>query len=349
VVVVGYIAYLPFYLNFVAPPGGVGVKFASTSLVEFLIVFGGLLAPPALFLAVDVGPKLSVGAELRQFLVAALVLVGLIAYLAGNAVFVVLLALLGAALVSAYASDDGDRRTPILLVLAACVALLACEIVYIKDPYGEKLYRMNTVFKLYLQSWILLSIAAPWCLLQLFEWKGLHAPTRRAALVAAGCLLLASCAYPIGVTATRVVHHTGPLTVDGNEYLKREHPDDFAGIQWIREHVSGLPVILEATGNPYSYYARFSSNTGLPTVMGWSNHEGLWRGNNPAVGQRRQDVARMYNAPHLDDITALLDRYGVKYVVVGELERKEYQAAGLEKFAQLPVAFTHGGLTIYQR
>jgi uncharacterized membrane protein len=57
----------------------------------------------------------------------------------------------------------------------------------------------------------------------------------------------------------------------------------------------------------------------------------------------------MYNAPHLDDITALLDRYGVKYVVVGELERKEYQAAGLEKFAQLPVAFTHGGLTIYQR
>ena len=57
----------------------------------------------------------------------------------------------------------------------------------------------------------------------------------------------------------------------------------------------------------------------------------------------------MYNALSLDGITALLDRYRVKYVVVGGLERKEYQAAGLEKFAQLQVAFAHDGLTIYQR
>src|SRR5262249_42354686 len=49
--VAGYLFYLPFYLNFVAPPGGVGVKFATTSLLEFLTVFGALLAPPALFLA----------------------------------------------------------------------------------------------------------------------------------------------------------------------------------------------------------------------------------------------------------------------------------------------------------
>ena len=77
--------------------------------------------------------------------------------------------------------------------------------------------------------------------------------------------------------------------------------------------------------------------------MGWGNHEGLWRGHEPAVGQRSQEVARMYNASTLDDITPLLDRYHVKYVAVGELERKDYQAAGLEKFAQLTVAFSHGG------
>ena len=348
-VVAGYAFYLPFYLHFAAPPSGVGVKFATTSLREFLIVFGALLAPPALFLAADVGPKLSVGPELRQLLAAVLALTVVVAYLAGNAVFVVLLALVGGALVAVYGTDDVDRRAPILLALGASVALLACELVYLKDPYGDRLYRMNTVFKLYLQSWILLSIAGPWCLLQLLDRTWLRQPARQVALLTVGSLLLASCAYPIGVTATRMVHGANPPTLDGNEYMHREHPDEFAAIEWIRQHVAGLPVILEATGNPYSYYARFSSNPGLPTVLGWGNHEGLWRGHEQQVGQRSQEVARMYNAPTLDEITPLLDRYQVRYVVVGELERKDYQAAGLAKFAQLQVAFAQGSVTLYQR
>lgn len=347
--VLGYLFYLPFYTHFVAPPGGVGAKFASTSLAEFLIVFGALLAPPALFLVADVGPKLSLGPELRQLAAAALALVVVVAYLAGNAVFVVLLAILVAALISAYSTDDGERRAPVLLILAAAVALLACELVYIKDPYGEKLYRMNTVFKLYLESWMLLSIAGPWCILQLIEGDLLPESARTPALVTIGGLLLASCVYTVGVTTTRVVHRIGPLTLNGNEYLQREHPDDFGGIQWVRQHVTDLPVILEAAGNPYSYYARFASNTGLPTIMGWANHEGLWRGHEKDVGARQAEVTRMYNAASLAEITPLLDRYHVKYIVVGELERKDYRPAGLEKFAQLPVAFTRGTTTIYQR
>lgn len=83
--------------------------------------------------------------------------------------------------------------------------------------------------------------------------------------------------------------------------------------------------------------------------MGWSNHEGLWRGHDQTVSARQQDVTRIYNAPTLEEIAALLDRYHVQYVVVGEVERKDYQARGLEKFAQLKVAFSQGGTTIYQR
>ncbi len=346
--VVAYILYVPFYLHFAAPPGGVGYKFSQTSLIEFFIVFGALLLPAALCLAADLRSKLSVSAEQRQLLVAGGVLVTVIAYLAGNAVFVVLLGLGGAALLSAYAVDD-ERRAPLLLVLGASIALLACELVYIKDPYGEKLYRMNTVFKLYFQSWILLSIAAPWCFSQLVDCRSVPARVRSLALAGVGCLLIASCAYPVGITATRLHNRVVATTLDGTEYLSREHPDEFAAIRWMRETVPDLPVVLEATGDPYSYYARFSSNTGLPTVMGWANHEGLWRNNDHVVAERRADVVRMYNAPTLADVQALLDRYEVKYIVVGELERKDYQAAGLAKFAQLPVAFSRGGTTIYRR
>ena len=346
--VLAYLCYLPFYLTFTAPPGGVGYKFAQTSLIEFLIVFGALLLPPALYLARELGTELSLSREQGQLLTAAGVLVVVIAYLAGNAVFVVLIGIGTAALVAAYRTE-GESRAPLLLVLAAAIALLACELVYIKDPYGEKLYRMNTVFKLYFQSWILLAIAAPWCWAQLVTGRQVVAGTRAVALTSVGALLLASCAYPIGITATRLHNRVAPITLDGTEYLSREHPDDFAAVQWLRTGDSDLPVILEASGDPYSYYARFSSNTGLPTIMGWANHEGLWRGHENEVGERRAQVARIYNAATLAEVAPLLDRYHIKYIVVGELERKDYSAGGLQKFNELPVAFARGTTTIYRR
>ena len=53
--------------------------------------------------------------------------------------------------------------------------------------------------------------------------------------------------------------------------------------------------------------------------------------------------------PSIDEITPLLDKYRIAYVIVGELERKDYKAAGVEKFAALHVAFSRGGTTVYQR
>ena len=42
------------------------------------------------------------------------------------------------------------------------------------------------------------------------------------------------------------------------------------------------------------------------------------------------------------------DRYGVRFILVGDVERAEHPA-GLEKFASLPVAFKSGGTVVYRR
>jgi len=107
--------------------------------------------------------------------------------------------------------------------------------------------------------------------------------------------------------------------------------------------------VLEATGDPYSYYARFASNTGLPTVLGWANHEGLWRGDHRAVDERRRHVQLIYSAPSLEASAPLLDRYRVRYIVVGELERKDYPRTGLEKFSALREVFRRGDTAVYER
>jgi YYY domain-containing protein len=349
IVAAGIAFYLPFYLHFEPPQGGVGMRLASTSLLQFFVVFGAFLTPVGFFLAHEVGGKVKIEAEQLHALGAlGVVLIG-VAYFAGNGVFPVLALMAGGALFCAYSSDEREQRTAMLLVLGAAAALMACELVFIRDPYGEKLYRMNTVFKLYFQSWLLLCVAAPWCLARVLDARRVPQNARWVAATACGALLVASCAYPVGITTTRITYRPIPPTLDGTEYLEREHPEDFAAIDWLRNNVEGLPVILEATGNPYSYYARFSSNVGLPTVMGWANHEGLWRDHEQEVMRRYADVGRIYNAATLAEVQELLDRYQVKYIAVGELERKDYQAAGLAKFAELKKVFERGNTAIYER
>ncbi|MFN8643637.1 MAG: DUF2298 domain-containing protein, partial [Candidatus Binatia bacterium] len=286
------------------------------------------------------------GGEGQHLLYAVVGLAIAIAAFAGNAVLPLMSVLALGALVIAYRDSEGPERAGFLLIAAGCAALLACEVAFLKDSYGDKLYRMNTVFKLYFQGWTILVIAAPWALgrLQARQWE--YPQTGRLVTAATVILVAMSACYPLGITFDRI--NSPWKTLDGNAYLRREHPDDFAAIEWLRANVPGQAVILEATGNPYSYFARFSANTGLPTVLGWANHEGLWRGHDNTVMARRDDVMRIYNAPSLAAATPLLDKYGVRFILVGDVEREEH-AAGLAKFAELPVAFKSGGTVVYRR
>jgi YYY domain-containing protein len=352
-----YVLFLPFYTQFVPPLvkpgpnepciGSACFTIATSSLGQFLTVFGLLLFPPAVLVAVRGTRLLPSGGGEGQHLLYAVVGLGIaIAAFAGNAVLPLLAVLLLGALAIAYRDSEGPERGGFLLVALGLIALLACEVFFLKDSYGDKLYRMNTVFKFYFQGWTILAIAAPWALARLLDrpWPWPHARTAIAGVTA--LLVVMSACYPLGITLDRM--NSPWKTLDGNAYLRREHPGDLAAIEWLRANVPEQAVILEATGNPYSYFARFSANTGLPTVLGWANHEGLWRGHDRSVLARRDDVIKIYNAATLAEVEPLLTRYGVRYILVGDIEKEEHPA-GLTKFTSLPVAFQGGGTVIYRR
>ncbi len=341
-----YVLFLPFYLNFQAPPSAPAFKFASSAFGQFLLVFGHLLFPIALLLTIGIRRNQpAAGGESRHLVWAVLGLGLVFAIMAGNAVLPTVAAILVGALVLAYSDDPEDRRG-YLLVATAMIALIACELVYLRDSYGERLYRMNTVFKLYFQAWTILAIAAPWSIHKLLTGAQVPQAIQRGFLPAMAILLAATACYPIAVTLDRLAWGR-ERTLDGNRYLEQHHRDDYAVIQWLRNNTDKDDVILEASGNPYSYYARFSSNTGRPTVMGWANHEGLWRAHDREVGQRQSEVRRIYDAPSLDGVRHLLDKYDIRYVIVGELEHKDH-AKGLAKFQSLPRAFESGRAVVYE-
>lgn len=106
---------------------------------------------------------------------------------------------------------------------------------------------------------------------------------------------------------------------------------DYAAIQWLNQNVQGQPIILEAAGESYTDYCRISAFTGLPTVIGWETHEWLWRTSksNPdaystVVWPRQQDVRQIYTTTDQVTRQALLDKYHVSYIVIGDLERSKY-------------------------
>ena len=266
----------------------------------------------------------------------------------------------------------------LLLVAFALCETLGVEFVALLGDEG----RQNTVGKLYLHVWLILSVtgSAGLALLasELSSWP---AGRRRAWKLALGLLVGIAAVFPVATLLTRANHREAPdtpLTFDGLAFLQtavhgegnpaviEANPavgtfglsEDLALIHWLQDHDAGASVVLEAVFNrPYHWVARISAFTGSPTVLGWGKHQSQQRtlpGMYDTIIARLRDVNRFYNTTDIPEAVTLLQRYQVDYVVVGRLERAYYPAEGLQKLADmarqgwLEVAFQAGESTLYR-
>jgi YYY domain-containing protein len=178
-----------------------------------------------------------------------------------------------------------------------------------------------------------------------------------AALVA---LLGAALIYPVQAAAARTVSFALPHSLDGTAFMASDplNGGDAAAIAWLSDsaHVSGDPVVVEASGGEYTHYGRVSAFTGLPTILGWAGHEWQWRVNwllQPEhvglLDRRQADVDQIYTSGDSHVVLALLARYDARYLYVGAAERTKYPGADLGRFASfLHVVYHEAGVTIYQ-
>lgn len=239
-----------------------------------------------------------------------------------------------------------------LLLLFGFLILASCEIFYFKDSYGIGLKRMNTIFKFYYPAWVLLGIGCAvlvYRVVPILQKRYTFPILARYGFVFI-VLLGMGMAYPVGATLQHCGFFRNPSTLDGTQYLLRDHPGDARAIRWLKRTALGNEVVLEATGNPYGYFARVSSNTGLPTLLGWANHESVWRGNQIDLGARQADIRTLYTSPDPQQQKRLLDRYQIEWVFVGELERQSFShmnLVGLQEWME--VAYNEGDTRIFRR
>jgi uncharacterized membrane protein len=250
-----------------------------------------------------------------------------------------------------YSADRKIPHRPALLIWSGFSLLLIIfpEFFYFKDIYPLH-FRSNTMFKLGYQVFIMMSMVAGYTIVNLINQKGKSLVTK-IFLVGLVPLVGLVSIYPYFSVRSYFNSLKDYQGLYGLNWFKEKYPDDFAAVNWFNTNVPDgqQPVILEAAGDSYTDYDRISAFTGLPTVAGWAVHEWLWRGSYEPIGARGGDVQFIYESPDLTATKQLMDKYRVKYVVVGTLEREKYADLDEAKLAQLgqPV-FSQGMTTVYE-
>lgn len=262
------------------------------------------------------------------------------------------------------------------LLLSAAVELLTLD--------GD-IQRMNTVFKFYLHIWLLYATAAAfgaWYVLDVVRPKvsAIRVPIPQirfshwyqpAFAAGVGVFLLAAVVYPIVATPQRVQDRFDnpgaikPRTDDGMAYMLGAQfgekggvvnlADDYAGIQWMRDNVQGSPTIIEGvTGAGYRWGSRYTIYTGLPAVAGWDFHQRQQRPQFAGlVTNRQEDVALFYETADPAEAQDILEKYDVRYVVLGALEKLYFPGVGIDNIqsglgGMLQRVFQSGETEIYQ-
>ncbi len=373
VIALAFVLYLPYYLEFTSSVQGIGAVSTPSRYLHLFVVWGTLLVfvvpfIVACFWQTIVGPDwrrmtaISLAIAFLPFLLWMLVRLQSPIHTEGpigRFVHILPLALLiGMAVWSAIHETRlrGPTGKAFALTLGALGLLLIMgpELMYVDDFFDAPRQRMNTVFKLYYQAWVLLAAVSGY---SIYYWLSLRPrltgrlrTLSTACAVAAIALVICGLYYPAAAAASKVDEggFADRPTLDGLAYVRDSRPAEYAAIEFIRDNLPDDAAILESVGE-WNEAGLISRSTGLPTVFNWPGHEIQWRGSNEAIGGRQNDVAAIYSTSDPERAKILMSRYDVDYVYVGPREILNHDGPGLQKFPEfMDTIFQQDNVTIYK-
>jgi YYY domain-containing protein len=243
----------------------------------------------------------------------------------------VLLGALGLYLATRRQPAQGERVIAVMLALGFFVTA-GCDVLYVWD-------RMNTIFKHYVEAWLLFAAASAAALPSVWRdyserrWLREAWQSGAGTLAAAALFTTATCTYAT-LRTERVA--TPRPSLDGMAYLAQRNPEESAAIDWLNDSVAEATVVAEATGPAYQDFSRISMNTGLPTVLGWEYHVHQRGQPWPGIAARRRALETLYTSTSESAVAAVLQQYHIGLVYVGDLERQTYKGANVANFRKWP-------------
>lgn len=237
-----------------------------------------------------------------------------------------------------------------ILFLAGC----GLSLTLLVEVFAVQGDRMNTVFKFYFQAWTMLALssaaAATWLLEKGKAWgkRSRNWSFFIAVVLLGGAILTSFTSIYYKIKDRQSIH--APHTLDGAQFMaftrlfdgppggegrEMDLSRDEQAIRWIQSHVPGSPVIIEAHTPEYRHWGnRFTIYTGLPGILGWENHQRQQRATLPGqwIDRRLMDIQTFYLSASREVVEAIIERYDIQYIIVGQLEKLYYPGLGLNKF-----------------
>ncbi len=241
-------------------------------------------------------------------------------------------------------TKNDAKRLAFFMIGTGLLLTIVVELVYLVGDVG----RMNVVFKLYHQAWMLLTLPLGLAVVTLFKDMSSWRPSRQYLFqIPLFILVFIALLFPVLASQDKMsdrMSPTAPKTLDGMKYMETsvynmngidmDLSQDYRAIQWLQDNVEGSPVIVEAQAYEYRWGNRFTIYTGLPGVVGWNYHQRQQRAilQDNSVQNRVDEVNAFYESQDQEFVRDFLERYGVKYIIVGQQEVAVYSYAGLDKF-----------------
>ena len=370
VIALAFILFMPYYVSFASSVGGIGAVETTTRYPHMFIVWG---APMAL-----VGPLIVasfwqtvVGPDWRRMTLYSLI-IGFLPFAAwmvvrlqsveiadgpvGRLIHILPMALLivmgvYSAITVAKQRESSGKAFALLLATLGLLLIMGPELLFVDDFFGPPSERMNTIFKLYYQAWLLLAAASGFAI---YYWRsgrdsltGWRRSLSTLWAVGAIALIIGALYYPAAASTSKAGTFTD-ATLNGLNFLKRSSSAEYDAIQFVRAEIDRDGAILEAVGEWFDS-GLISRSTGVPTIFNWPGHQIQWRGSDDSFGGREQDVARIYETTDPLEARNLLAKYDVDYVYVGPRERSKHGEDGLAKFPDfMDSVFSQDNVEIYR-
>lgn len=362
--------FLPFSRNYAVVYSSFEPWEGSRTTLGIYFIMYGLFLFPIMISSVMTGGQLIHDAHtrdgrypLKTFLVfglCACLLIILFVYLIKVPIAWIVIPLGLMALAFLVADGTSTRRQMLWLWIGTALALsLGVEFIVLKGDIG----RMNTVFKFYLQVWMLLGLCAAVLIEHILHhafmpsakpsWieKSLYDAAVDLVSITLAILLFAAGLYPALAIPAKIRDRwapSAPTSLDGAAFIpyaiQEEHgsrmslASDYAVILWLQENVEGSPTIMEAQAErEYLWGGRISIHTGLPAIAAWRWHQVQQRMVMPAgtVEERQRDVRLFYNTTYPDKAIEILRQYQIEYVILTPYERAYMIPEGTAKFSTL--------------
>src|SRR5258706_1180540 len=187
------------------------------------------------------------------------------------------------------------------LVMTALMLIAIPEIVYWADIYITY-PRANTMFKLTYQAFVMLSLLGGVAIGETFNRKS-RPVFCLLILVIVGLLVYPWTAYPNFYLNFREYHG-----LDGEIWLREKVPDKYGAILYLKNHRDGKNL-LEYPGKSFSLSNATPVFSGVPTVLGWRDHEWLWRNDDQLIDNRTRDIQTVYTKPGSEAAKKIIEKY----------------------------------------